>query len=193
MVIRRAVPWVLTVALVGASALVLILSKRLHDLSAAYRELRQLSTLPHAGTVVPTFRAATLSGDSVTVGEASDSSVMQLLYIFDTKCPYCRAIIPIWHQVADSIRRLGRSVQVLAISLDPVDTTRRYVGEQRLQYAVLTFPQRKLERLYRATAVPQTMVVDWTGTVVFARTGRLDAGAIDSVYTAIGIRPRSGP
>jgi peroxiredoxin len=187
---RRVVPWVLTIALVGASALVLILSKRLHDLSAAYRELRQLSTLPHAGTVVPTFRTATLAGDSVTVGEMADSTAKQVLFVFNTTCPFCRSIIPIWHEMADSLRRVGRPVQVLAISLDPVDTTRLYVSEHKLRYPVLTFPQAKFERLYRAAAVPQTVVLDWTGTVLYARVGTLEPVSMDSVFAAVAGRLR---
>lgn len=185
MVIRRAVPWVLTVALVGASALVLILSKRLHDLSAAYRELRQLSTLPHAGTVVPTFRTATLAGDSVTVGETADSTARQVLLVFNTTCPFCRGIIPLWHRMANSLGRVGTPMRVLAISLDSAETTRRYVAEHALRYPVLLFPQAKLKRLYRATAVPQTVVLDWTGTVLYAKTGILDSISLDSVFAAI--------
>lgn len=190
MVIRRAVPWVLTVALVGASALVLILSKRLHDLSAAYRELRQLSTLPHAGTVVPTFRTATLAGDSVTVGETADSTARQVLFVFNTTCPFCRRIIPLWHQIADSLMRLTRPVQVIAISLDAADTTRHYVSEHAIRYRVLTLPERKLERLYRAAAVPQTVVLDWTGTVLYARIGTLEPVSMDSVFAAVAGRLR---
>lgn len=184
MSVRQVVPWVLAIALIAASALLLLLSRRLRDLSADYHKLRLLSTLPHAGTVVPTFRAATLSGDSITVGEAPDSAARQVVFVFNTTCPYCRAIIPLWHRMTDSIGRLGR-VQVLAISLHPVDTTRRYVAQHALRYPVLTFPQPKLQRLFRAVAVPQTVVLDWTGTVLYAKTGSLDPASLDSVYASV--------
>jgi peroxiredoxin len=189
MAVRRLVPWVLAVTLVLACALVLLLAKRVRDLSADYRQLRLLSTLPHAGTVVPTFRTATLAGDSITVGETADSGESQILYVFNTSCPYCRAIIPIWEQIADSLKRLKRPVQVLAISLDSADTTRRYVAEHALPYPVLTFPQAKLKRLFRAGTVPQTVVLDSRGTVLYARTGTLDSVSLDSVYAAVTGRP----
>lgn len=176
--------WILVVALIAASALVLVLSQRLRNLSADYRKLRRLSTLPHAGTVVPTFRTATLAGDSVTVGELADSTARQVILVFNTACPFCRAIVPLWLELADSLGRLGR-VQVLAISLDPADTTRHYIREHGLRYPVLTFPQPKLKHLFRAVAVPQTVVLDWTGTVLYARTGTLDPGSLDSVYAAV--------
>ena len=183
--VRRVGLWVLAVALIATSGLVLLLSKRLRDLSADYRKVRQLSTLPHAGTVVPTFRTVTLAGDSVTVGEFGDTASRQVLFVFNTRCPYCRGIIPLWHQVTDSVKGLGRPVQVLAISLDSADSTRRYVAEHALRYAVLTFPQPKLKLLYRAVAVPQTVVLDWTGTLLYAKTGTLDSAALDSMYAAV--------
>jgi peroxiredoxin len=188
--VGRVGTWVLGVPLIATSALVLVLSNRLRDLSADYRELRRLSTLPHAGTVVPTFRTATLSGDTITVGEATDSAERQVLFIFNTTCTYCRGMIPLWHQMADSVKGLGRTVQVMAISLDSADTTRRYIAKHALRYPVLTLPQPKLERLYRAVAVPQTVVLDWTGTVLYAKTGTLDAASMDSVYTAVTGRSR---
>lgn len=184
MSVRRVGPWILAAALIAASALVLVLSRRLHDLAADYKDLRRLTMLPHAGTVVPTFRTVTLRGDSVTVGELADSAARQVLFIFNTTCPYCRGMIPTWQHMADSVEGLGRG-QALAISLHPADTTRRYVAEHALRYPVLTFPQSKLERLYRAAAVPQTVVLDWTGTVLYAKTGTLDPASLDSVYAAV--------
>lgn len=189
MSVRRVGPWILAAALIATSALVLVLSRRLRELSADYHKLRLLSTLPHAGIPVPTFRTVTLAGDSVTVGESADSASRQLIFVFNTTCPYCRGMIPLWQRMSDSLGRLGR-VQVLAISLHSADTTRRYVAEHALRYPVLTFPQPKLERLYRALAVPENVVLDWTGTVLYAKTGTLDAAALDSVYAAVTGRSR---
>lgn len=90
--------------------------------------------------------------------------------------------------MTDSVMRLGPPVQVLAISLDLPDTTRQYVAQHAVRYPVLTFPQPKLERLYRVVAVPQTVVLDWRGTVLCAKTGTLDSGSLDSVYAAVAGR-----
>jgi cytochrome oxidase Cu insertion factor (SCO1/SenC/PrrC family) len=181
----RAIPLVLSVALAVSSVLVLLLSNRLQDLSTDYRDLRRRATLPHRGYVVPTFRTATLSGDSVTVGESADSSTRQILFVFNTTCPFCRRIIPAWEQIADSLKAGRRKVHVLAISLDPADTTRRYMAEHALRYPVLRFPQSKLSLLYRTAAIPQTVVLDWTGTVLYAKTGALDHASLDSVFAVI--------
>src|SRR6266850_4315824 len=147
---RIAAGWCLGAALVLESALMMVLVHRLQNLSIEYQKLHLLSVLPHPGTVVPTFRTAALSGDSVTVGEAPDSNVGQLIFIFNTTCPYCKATIPVWKAMADSVARLERRVMVLAISLDSVSITRQYTRTHDLRYLVVTFPQRKLERLYRS-------------------------------------------
>src|ERR1044071_1211731 len=76
-------------------------------------------------------------------------------------------------------------VQVLAISLDSVERTRRYVNEHALRFTVVTFPSDKYQRLYRANSVPQTVVLDGTGAVVYAHVGLLRSGPVlDSVYRA---------
>jgi len=180
---------VLGVALLAASGLVFVLSSRNRELSADYRQLRELSTLPHPGTVVPTFRAATLEGRPVVVGELPDSGARQVLFIFNTTCPFCLATLPVWKRLGDSLGRLG-GVQMLAISLDPEDSTKDYVAAHALRYPALIFPQRKLKRLYRAVAVPQTVVLDWSGTVLYAKTGTLDSASLDSVNAAVTRRFR---
>ncbi len=87
--------------------------------------------------------------------------------------------------MADSVARLERRAMVLAISLDSVGITRQYMRTNDLRYLVVTFPQRKLERLYRVSAVPQTLVLNSVGTVLYAKTGLLQNGSVDSVYTAL--------
>jgi hypothetical protein len=50
---------------------------------------------------------------------------------------------------------------------------------------VVRFPEPRLARLYRAAVVPQTVVLNSEGRVLYARTGLLDsAAALDSVFRA---------
>jgi thiol-disulfide isomerase/thioredoxin len=184
----RQVAYVLGVALFAASGLVLVLSNRNGELSADYQRLRVQTTLPHGGTIVPTFRTTTLQGHPVVVGELTDSAARQVLFVFNTTCPFCLATIPVWRRLADSLGRF-KGVQVLAISLDPADSASRYVAENAIPYSVVTFPQPKLTRLYRATLVPQTVVLDWRGTVIYAKTGTLDPAALDALYAALARKP----
>lgn len=176
----------LSTALVLALGLVVILGRRLDALGAEYHKVRRLASRLHAGSVVPAFRAATLDGDSVTIGEAPGPDTRQVLFVLTTTCPYCKATLPVWARIADSLNRLpNHAIQVIAISLDSVEATRRYVAENGLAYPVVTFPTPKLKRLYRAGTIPETVVLDKDGRVLHARTGLLTVPAVlDSIYKA---------
>jgi peroxiredoxin len=183
----------LSTALVLALALVLLLGRRLDALGEQYNTVRRLASKLHAGSVVPAFRAATLNGDSLTIGEAAGPDTRQVLFVLTTTCPYCKATLPVWARLADSLTRLpNHSIQVIAISLDSIEATRRYVEDHGLSYPVITFPSPKLRRLYRAGTVPETVVLDKEGRVLHARTGLLDRPAVlDSIYKAATLPLRS--
>jgi len=179
----RAGPWI---AVAVCAALVATLGARYRDLSRSYERLRLWATLPHAGLEVPSFSTSTLDGAPVTIGAAVTPATRQVLFILRTTCPYCRATLPVWERVADSLRRVATPrIEVYAISLDPAESTRAYVRTNHLSYPVLTFPDRKLVALYRAVATPETVVLDGDGRVLYAHTGLLDSAAVlDSVFRA---------
>jgi peroxiredoxin len=171
---------------------VVILAERHRDLSRAFEKLRVWATLPHAGYIVPTFGTSTLDGSPVTVGAAATPETRQVLFILSTTCPYCRATLPVWERIADSLRRvLTPRIEIYAISLDPVESTLSYARAHRLSVPVLTFPERKLMALYRTEVTPETIVLDGAGRVLYARTGLLDGAAVvDSVLRAATSLPR---
>lgn len=175
----------LIAAVLLASALVAWLSVRQIQLNQAYAELRRLATQPHEGYAVPGFLARTLSGDTVTIGEGGSESDRTLLFVFTTTCPYCLATLPVWQQLADSAAGVP-NVRIVALVLDSAAAARRYVAAHGLRFPVATFSSEKLRRLYRAGSVPQTVVLDGEGTVVYATIGRLKPGPqLDSVYAGL--------
>ncbi len=144
-----------SLALLAACGLVVVLGVRLIALNKAYAELTRRATQPHQGYAVPGFVARTLGGDTLTIGESLDSTARQVLFVLTTTCQYCKATLPVWANLADSLGRLNDGpIRVIAISLDSVEQTRRYAAEHALRYAVTTFPNEKLRRLYRAGSVP---------------------------------------
>ena len=187
MQIKTVLPRVMAFGLIAVSALCIALATEFRDLSRSYDVLRQRSGLPHAGYFMPTFSARTMAGDSVQIGATSGVRHRQLVFVLTTTCPYCRQTLPIWAALADSVRRLsGWTVDVVGISLDSVDVTRTYGETHGVAYPLVTFPSRKLKQLYRARAVPQTLVLDEEGRVLYARTGLLEpAATLDSVYRAL--------
>jgi peroxiredoxin len=183
----------MAVALLAASALIVVLATRHHRLTEAYRTLRLRTSLPSAGAMVPTFRARTLAGDSITIGEGPDPRAKQVLFVLTTSCPFCRQTLATWARIADSAASLRSGhVVVAAISLDSLSPTQDYVRRHQLRYPVVLFPVAKLRRLYRASAVPQTLVLDHEGRILYARTGLLEPQAVvDSIFAALSRPPRT--
>lgn len=82
------------------SALVIVgLSAELRTATDNYTVLLERLRSPPVGYMLPTFETETVSGDRVTIGEASPGS-RQLLLIFDTECPFCRASLPAWRDIS---------------------------------------------------------------------------------------------
>ncbi len=185
-----------TLGLVVAAVLVVVLSLKVRDLNERYARLYDRATRPYAGMWVPTFRAATLAGDSVTIRETPEGR-RQVLFFFTTTCPYCKSTLPAWKELTATLDTLSTpQVEVYGVSLDSVGATREYVEEHRLPYPVLFFPEEKLSRIYRAGTVPLTAVLDEQGRMVHARLGEIaksDRASIDSVVAMVKRQPQPRP
>ena len=176
-----------------AAALVVIvgLLGRIGDIREEFVKSRQRATLPHEGAFVPPVRAPTLTGDSITLGEPRGAD-RQLLLVFTTTCPFCKATLPVWDSLADSIRRADPSVQIVGVSLDSAGLAQTYATDHQLSYPIVTLTAARWRFLYRAGAVPQTVVVEAGGLVRYATVGKLTAGVVlDSVYRAVFARAES--
>lgn len=185
---------VVTAGLLAAVALVVVLSVQNRSLRAEYAALYRRASEPHAGMYAPTFRAVAISGESVTVGKAAGGG-RQVLFVFTTTCPYCLASLPSWREIAAAVDTVRQpSVRTYGISLDSAEATRAYVRQHKLGFPVVGFPERKLVLLYRARAVPLTMVLDSAGRVLYSRLGVVDGRAlIDSVLAVVRFRVQNAP
>ena len=184
---------VMLVALALLSLLTLVLVWRIREADAAYAALAKRADLPFRGYVVPTIRAPTLAGDTLTVGELPVRHQRQVVFVFTTTCRYCLATLPVWEQVADFLGRLVPPVQVLGLSLDSVPATAEYSQAHGIGFPVGWFPDWKAARLFRALMVPQTLVLSHVGEVLYAHVGRLEQGAgLDSLFLALTARDSSG-
>lgn len=77
-------------------------------------------------------------------------------------------------------------VQLLGVVLDPEGPVAAYRRAHGLQFPVLSFPEAKLQRLYRARSVPLIVLLDREGRVLYSRVGALEEpAAIDSVLAAL--------
>jgi thiol-disulfide isomerase/thioredoxin len=172
-------PWVLLL-------LSLALSFQLAKQSRTQRErIGQLSLeakIPQRGMLVPEFSVARPEEEPVVVGRA-DTGQVQLLYYFTTTCPFCRASIPAWNELAELLEAegLGRS---LGVGLDSLDLD-AYAAEFEVAYPVVRMIDRRMASYYRANRVPVTVVLDDEGRVRATRAGQLDALQADSILTYV--------
>jgi peroxiredoxin len=181
-------------ALVAAAALVVVLGQQKRTLVGRYDELQQryyrALREPLPNSFLPSFQTATLEGQPVTIGQLPQAG-RQVLFVYTTTCPYCKASLPAWKRIAGTVDTMtSPRAQVFGVSLDSADVTRRYAAAHRLPYRTVRFPDPRLVSMYRAGAVPLTLVLDEQGRTVYARVGELSApAAVDSVIAAVKLKP----
>jgi peroxiredoxin len=175
--------WLVHVALVAALLLLALLARRTQQLRAELADVRDRANANLPGLFVPPFAAATMDGDTVLIA-SGQSEARQVLFLFTTTCPYCLRSIPAWRQIAAGARVAG--YQAYGIGLDSLQLVRTYVESHGVDYPVLTFPERRLSRLYRAGAVPETLVLDGEGRILYARRGEITSKVtVDSVLAVV--------
>jgi peroxiredoxin len=177
------------VALLVATALVIVLARQL-DATRSQRDLlaeRARSLQP--GAYVPVQSAPTLDGAPVVLGSVAPGT-RQVLFVYNTRCAYCLATIPTWQRLADGFRG-NPAVKVVAVSLDSLEATRSYTRQHALRYRSAVLLDERAASLFRFNNVPQTLVIDERGRVMHSRVGRLDTPGADSVAAAVA-RPLRG-
>lgn len=178
-------PLLAPAAMAAAAILVVVLALRVRALNRDNQALFLRATRQYAGMYVPAFSARTTDGAEVSVAAAGRR---QVLFVFNAKCPYCRASIAAWTRIGAEAEAANGRGAALGLSLDSPDSARAYATRHALRYPVTAFPDRRTAALYRTRAVPVTMVVDSTGRVLYTRLGELKEGpAADSVRAAAGL------
>ncbi len=175
---------VLVLALTAATVLMVALALQKRDLLARVEGLTTRIRDPYVGMYVPAATLPSVSGDSVLLGQAPHGQV-QVLFVFSTSCEFYKASLPAWKRIAGELAGNAR-VEVVGISVDSVEATRRYVAEHGIDLPVVSFTDRRLRALYRAEITPQTLIIDAEGKVSFTRTGAVtETGAVDSIVNAV--------
>ena len=172
-----------------ALALIWVLAMQLREARARFADLAQRYREPHPGMYVPTVAASDLAAHSVLIGDSTPGA-RQLVFVFTTECPYCRASLPAWSRLAAAAESMrSPPVRVLGVSLSALDSTRAYATEHHLAFPIVRFPEHKLVYVYRSQTVPVTMVIEAPGRVVYAHVGQLTDTLIeDSLLAALRMR-----
>jgi len=179
------------IALLFATGLVIVLSRQLDGARKERDLLLERSRSLQPGAYVPVQSTPTLDGARVVLGEVAPGT-RQVLFVYNTQCPFCLASIPAWQRIAGQLQG-NPAARVVAVSLDSLEATRRYARQHGLRYPSAILLDPRTTGLFRFNNVPQTLVIDERGRVMHSRVGLLDVGpATDSVLAAVA-RPLPGP
>lgn len=173
----------LVLAVLVLTALTIVLAHQNRLLVTSLQSERELAARPAPGSYTGLFTASTLDAQEVVIGEM-DRAGRQVLFFFNTSCDYCRASIPAWKELAARVGSVGN--EAFGVSLDSVSQTREYATEHMLTYPVVHFDTRRTRSIYRVRAVPQVVILDSSGVVLYSRIGVLHrrTAAFDSVFLA---------
>jgi thiol-disulfide isomerase/thioredoxin len=169
------------VALFAAVVLLVILGQRYRQLAREFVRVRSHLGVLNVGDAVPALRTATVLGDSLSIGEVGQGR--QILLYLTKECPYCRATMPAWRNIVQATRdSAARRASVVAIAVDSAETIPKYLESYGIHVPVVALRDRRTRKLFRAAAVPQTVVLGDSGVVMYARLGQIPSPAArDSV------------
>lgn len=118
------------------------------------------------GSRAPDFAAATLDPEPRTKTLADYRGDVVLLNVWATWCGPCRVEMPsIQNLYADFA---PRGFKVVAVSVDPAGTEdhiRAFADSLGLTFEILHDPAGDIQRAYRTTGVPETVVIGRDGTI----------------------------
>lgn len=152
------------------------------QLQASVREWKRRAQWPAAGVGFPPLTTHALNGDVRLVGAGPTKA--QIIVVFTTSCPYCRASLPQW-QALSAVTDTSSVMEMVWLSLSQRDSTVQYVREHGLpDQNVVVEPEKQLMLAARIRGVPLTLVVDSAGTIRQVFAGALTAIQADSVLLA---------
>jgi peroxiredoxin len=150
-------------------------------LAAENARLARRAVEPRPGLYVGALALTTLDGRPAALGALGHR---ELLFFFNTTCPYCRASLPAWNAIADRVRA-ATDLAVYGVAFDSAAAAAAYAAEQGLRFPVIAQPDPRIVGLYRVSSVPLVLVVNADGRMAYVRLGVLAAPrAIDSVVAA---------
>lgn len=165
-----------------ALVLVIVLASQKRELREEYDGYREEVQWPFVGYPVPALPDTTLAGDTVVIGApVASRSSSQLIFVFNTRCAYCKQTIPAWNDLATSAE--DTEVDVIGVSMHGPEETARYKITEELEFPVVTREDERFKLLYRATGVPLTLIINREGTVTFMHKGVFSA--TDSIMGSI--------
>ena len=115
------------------------------------------------GQQAPLFEFPLLGGGSASL--ASQKNKVVLINVWATWCVPCLDEMPDLQRLYARMNKDGAPFEILAVSIDALgaDAVRKFVDRFGLTFPILLDPRGSIKKLYRATGVPETFIVDRQG------------------------------
>ncbi len=180
----KLVPWALAAISTG---LLVTVTRKYERLSEQIVEHRRNDMHLRRGEYFPTFAGTAVDGSRRIVGESAHPGDRQVIFLLTSTCPYCKRTLPTWKTLAGRLDSASYpNARVFALTTDSVQIATSFAKSHELGFPVIPFTQPKQARLAHAFTVPQTLVVNHAGLVLFSRIGVMDTRvAMDSVLAVI--------
>jgi peroxiredoxin len=113
------------------------------------------------------------------------ASRRQVIFVFTTRCPFCKETLPFWEKIEDQAKRV-KDIGVIGICLDEHAAVKAYVEEHRLTFPVFVAADKQLlGKKNKLQGVPQTIIRSRGGRVERVWRGRLLEEQFREVVRAI--------
>jgi peroxiredoxin len=140
------------------------------------------------GAPVPTYRSASLTGDSVSLADQRGKVV--LLNVWATWCHPCRDEIPELRVLHERYR--SRGLELIGVSVDAQgneDGIREFMKEFGMTYPIWHDPDERVTTQFLVVGVPATFLIDRTGILRWRKTGPIhpgDTSLTNAIERALG-------
>lgn len=156
--------WVISLAIFAVLA-----TAQIVFLTIQNRQLKRAITAMHSrtepeslqpGDQVPAFNSIDANGKEKLISyEDTDC----LLMITSTTCPWCEKTLPVWKDIADKVK--GSSIHIVGVALDGKGHINEYINQNGINFEVVNFADPASQRIYKAFATPQTILIKRGGKV----------------------------
>jgi AhpC/TSA family len=118
-----------------------------------------------------------------------DAAERTLIMVVQKSCSYCAQSIPFYQQLAKDIGTSPGDTQLLVASRDDLDSSRRYLQENRIDITKVIALDRQLTKLLRILGTPTLILVTRDGEVRHTWFGKLSESGEHEVRAALQLSP----
>lgn len=138
-----------------------------------------------AGDAVPAYSGVTLAGGEISIG--GETEQVTLLNVWATWCVPCRKEMPDLEEIYQEYQAQG--LEIIGVSVDQAgpDRVQGFIDEVGTTFPIVHDPEGRIEELYPSIGLPNTYLIDRSGTLVKSWLGPLPVEqARELIAEAIG-------